>query len=303
MNNDTRSTIRAARLLALLIGFLVCAPNQTAVAQLGAFAPGDVFVSLRTGQVQWWGPNGILKAVLVNVIPGKAEGMGFDRAGNLYVTHYCLDPTCRTGNSVEKFDSSGISRGAFGSGYNCNPYAIVFDAATRAFVGQADCTGSILRFDGLGVFQAEFLVAPDNRGSARIDLAPDACTMFYTSQGPNVKRFNICTNQQLPNFNKAPLPGGVTWALRILPDGGVLVACDIVIARLNAAGNLVQTYNVAGELSLWEGLDLAGDGTFWASNYGSSNVYRFDIATGNVLAGFNSGTPTTTVKDVLVKRP
>lgn len=303
MRNNVRWTARVAGLLLLLIGVFVCMPNQTAVAQLGAFAPGDVFVSLRTGQVQWWGPNGILKAVLVNAIPGKAEGMGFDRAGNLYVSHYCLDPSCHTGNSVERFDSSGMSRGAFGSGYNCNPYAFAFDAAGRSYVGQADCTGDLLRFDSFGTLQAAFNVAPDNRGSARIDLAPDGCTMFYTSQGPNVKRFNVCTNQQLPNFNKAPLPGGVTWAFRILPDGGVLVACDIVIARLNAAGNLVQTYNVAGELSLWEGLDLAGDGTFWASNHGSSNVYRFDIATGTVLGGFNTGTPTTTVKDVLVKRP
>ncbi len=77
---------------------------------------------------------------------------------------------------------------------------------------------------------------------------------------------------QLPNFNVAPLPGGEAQDLRVLPDGGVLVASGQVIARLNASGALIQTYGVAGEPSLWGGLDLVGDRTFWASNYSSSNV-------------------------------
>jgi hypothetical protein len=268
-----------------------------------SFAPGDVLVSLRTGQVQWWSAGGTPKGVLVNMIPGKAEGMGFDAAGNLYVTHYCADAAiCTSGNMVEKFTQGGVSAGAFGSGYDCNPYAIAFDRAGRVYVGQGDCTGDIRLFDAFGSYQASFDVAPDNRGSARIDLAGDGCTMFYTSQGPNVKRYDVCSGQQLPNFNAAPIPGGNANSLRILLDGGVLVAAESLIARLNAAGTLVQTYDLPGEPDLWLGLDLAGDGTFWASNYGSSNVFRFDLSTGTVLAGFNTGTPPTTVKDVLVKR-
>lgn len=292
-----------AVLVFLLTGVLVWIPTQKVEAQLGNFAPGDVFVSLRSGQVQWWSPEGTLKAVLANTIPGKAEGMGFDPAGNLYVTHYCLDPSCRTGNSVEKFDTTGNSQGAFGNSYWCNPYAVIFDGAWRAYVGQGDCSGDILVFNALGGFQTAFDVAPDNRGSARIDLASDGCTMFYTSQGFNVKRFNVCSNLQLPDFNTAPIPSGEAWGLRTLPDGGVLVACRTMIARLNAAGDLVQTYDVPSELRLWQGLDLGGDGTFWASNFGSSKVYRFDIATGDVLWSFNTGAPTNTVEDVLVKRP
>src|SRR5437899_8781654 len=172
------------------------------------FAPGDVFVSLRTGQVQWRKPNGTLNGTLVNAIPGKAEGMGFDASGILYVTHYCADTTiCATGNMVERFDSYGVSRGSFGSGYNCNPYAVAFDWAGRVYVGQADCTGDLLQFDASGIPLQSFDVASDTRGSARIALASDGCTMFYTSQGPNVKRYNVCTRQQLPDFNRAPLPG------------------------------------------------------------------------------------------------
>ncbi len=270
------------------------------------FAPGDLFVSLRTGQVLWFHPDGSPNRMLVNAIPGKAEGMGFDAAGNLYVTHYCADlSVCKTGNTVEKFNIYGLSVGSYGSGYNCNPESIVFAAAGGAFVGQSDCTGDVLWFDAFGSFQKAFDVAQDARGATRIDLAPDGCTLFYTSQGPNVKRFNVCVNQQLPDFNSAPIVSGdaYTYALRLLPDGGVLVASVTVIVRLDASGNLVQTYTVPGEPGVWWlGLDLVGDGTFWASNYASSNVYRFDIATGRVLAGFSTDLPTTMVKDVLVRR-
>ncbi len=298
-----RSWIRPVGLMMTVVGLVVGIPLRRAEATHMTFAPGDVFVSLRTGQVEWRHPDGSLNSILVNLISGKAEGMGFDAAGNLYVTHYCADlSVCQTGNTVEKFAATGVSTGSFGSGYNCNPYAIVFDGVGRAYVGQGDCTGDILQFDATGALLQVFPVASDNRGSARIDLGADGCTMFYTSQGPNVKRYDVCSGRQLPDFNTAPSPSGQTYGLRILFDGGVLVAMNTTIGRLDASGNLVQTYSVPGEPELWQGLDLVGDGTFWASNYGSSNAYQFDISTGAVLGSFNAGTPTTTVKDVLVMK-
>jgi hypothetical protein len=265
------------------------------------FASGDVIVSLETGPVQWWHPDGTRIGVLVGTVPGTGEGMGFDAAGNLYVSRWPVDSSGSSGNTVEKFNTQGQSLGTFGSGYNCDPHAIVFDAAGSAYVGQAGCTGAILKF-APGQPPIAFAVVPDNQGSFWIDLAADGCTIFYTSWGPNVKRFNVCTGVQLSDFNVAPVPGGEAHDLRVLPDGGVLVSSGQVIARLNASGVLVQTYAVPGELSYWAGLDLVGDGTFWAGNYLSSNVYRFDLATGTVLSGFNAGTPTHTVVGVRVKR-
>ncbi|MBI4169199.1 MAG: hypothetical protein HY510_04600 [Acidobacteria bacterium] len=268
-----------------------------------SFSPGDVLVSLRTGEVQWRDRDGSLLGVLVNLVPGKAEGMGFDAAGNLYVSHYCADASaCLAGNAVERFSPQGISLGRFGSGYDCNPYAFAFDRPGNVYVGQADCTGDIRQLDLSGAFRTAYDVAAENRGSARIDLAADGCTLFYTSQGPNVKRYDLCSRRQLPDFNVAPVPGGYTGSLRILPDGGLIVATASDVTRLDSAGRAVRTYDLADEPDLWIGLDLAGDGTFWAANYGSSDVCRFDLSTGALLGRFNTGTPTTTVKDVLVKR-
>ena len=53
---------------------------------------------------------------------------------------------------------------------------------------------------------------------------------------------------------------------------------------------------------MWAGLDLVGDGTFWAANYFSSKVYRFDLATGQLIDSFNTGTPPNTTVGVRVLR-
>ena len=264
------------------------------------FSPGDLVISLETGPVQWRRADGTLLRVLVGTELGTGEGMAFDAAGNLYVTRWCIGP-CIGGNTVEKFSSMGLPAGTLGADYDCSPHAILFDRTGAAYVGQAGCTGAILKLVP-GLPAVSYAVAPDFQGSFWIDLAADGCTMFYTSTGPNVKRFNVCTNRQLPNFNLAPLPGGVAQDLRVLPDGGVVISSGEVIVRLNAAGAVVQTYGIPGEPSLWAGVELVGDGTFWAGNYHSSNVYRFDLATGAVRASFNAGTPPSTVVGVRIKR-
>jgi len=258
------------------------------------FAAGDLLLSFEKGTVQWRGPDGTLKAELTSTVPGHTEGIRFDAAGNLYATRWCVDAGCTTGNTVEKFNVHGVSEGSVGSGYNCNPGSITFDAAGNMYVGQADCSGQILKI-AAGRPSVAYQVAAERRGSLWVDLASDGCTIFYTSLGPNVKRFDVCTTTQLPDFNLAPLPGGETHALHVLPDGGVLVSTGQVVSRLDAGGALVQTYSVSGESQYWTGVDLVGDGTFWAVNYYASNVYKFDLATGAVLASFNTGPPVQTV--------
>lgn len=262
------------------------------------FAAGDVLISLESGPTQWHRPNGALQKVLTGS-GGAGEGLNFDPTGRLYVARWCSDQSCSNGNTVDVFNSAGTYQGAFGSGYDCGPHDIVFDATGTAYVGQGGCTGAILKF-APGQAPEALAVASENAGSFFIDLAGDACTIFYTSWGPNVKRFDACRRRQLADFNIAPLPAGSALDLRLLPDGGVLVSDGDAIARLDHNGGLIQTYRINGESGWWTGLDVVGDGTFWAGNYGSSNVYRFDLDTGAVLAGFNTGTPPNTVVGIAV---
>ena len=265
------------------------------------FAPGDVFISIEPGPVQWRRSTGTLVRTLTGAVPGYAEGMGFDAAGNLYVTRWRLNVNPGTGNTTEVFNTSGLATGTYGTGYDCDPHAIVFGPGGTGYVGQAGCTGAVLKFVP-GQSPVVLPVAPDNAGAFWIDLGLDGCTLFYTSWGSNVKRYDGCARVQRSNLNRAPLPGGEAHDLRVLPDGGVIVSSGDVIARLDGAGTLVRTYQVSGQYAPWTGLDLAGDGTFWAGNYESSNVYRFDLVTGTVLSAFNTGTPPHTVVDVLVRK-
>lgn len=292
-------------LLALLVASTVQVPaRQLPLPPPIAFGAGDVMVSLEPGPVVWYSPTGTLQRVLVPTVIGLGEGMEFDAVGNLYVNRWCNDPSCSsTGNAVEKYNSLGLSVGTAGGNFNCSPHAIDFDSAGNFYVGQAGCNRTILKFVPGGTAPvAEYIVAEDNHGIWWLDLAPDGCTLFYTTVSADVKRFDVCSNAQLPVFNSGPLPGGFTHEVRVLPDGGVLVANANVITRLDQFGAVTRTYEVQGEAALWAGLDLVGDGTFWAGNYFSSSVHKFNLDDGRLLASFNTGTPANTVVGVRVKK-
>ena len=52
----------------------------------------------------------------------------------------------------------------------------------------------------------------------------------------------------------------------------------------------------------WRGLDLDADGTsFWAANFSTSDIVRFELESGEVIERTNTGTDPFTVKSVLVR--
>lgn len=249
------------------------------------FGLGDVFVSVGSGRVQWRLPDGQLNATLDTGAGGYTTGLTFDSANRLYVTAF-------TANTVYRFEVDGSLIGQFGSGYNCQPESLVFDSGGNMFAGEAQCNRDIVKFEATGTTVARFDVAIQNVGADWIDLEPDDCTMRYTSEGSRVLRFDVCTNTQLPDF-----AGGLTraFAIAILPDDGLLVADDTSVHRLNASGQVIDTYDASGE-NCWFNLALDPDGaSFWAADRCTSNVYKFDIDSGAQLLTFNTGTANDTV--------
>jgi uncharacterized repeat protein (TIGR01451 family) len=268
------------------------------------FQPGDILLSMQDGTVQWRRSDWTLVKIITSVSDGHAKGMALDASGNLFLTHYF--GTGLSGNSVVKFDRNGNLIGLFGSGYDCNPSAIVFDNTGNAYVGHADCSGDIFKLDSHGTRLARYDVAVENRGASHILLDPDQCTMYYTSQGRNVKRFNVCTNRQMSDFNLSPLPEAIDGAHQMarLPGGGLLVADFSVIALLDASGNLVRTYDAPADTHCWLGTVLDPDGTsFWATNWCGSSATRFDMATGNVIESHVAASPGFMVKQIIVVPP
>jgi hypothetical protein len=266
-----------------------CTPTQT------GFPSGNVFVSVGDGKVNEYQPDGTFVAELNTLHAGSfTTGSAFDAAGNLYVADFGA-------NDVSKFDTTGALVGSFGTGYNL-PESIVFDSSGNAYVGQAGGGGSLLRFTASGSSAGSFSPAPENVGVDWIDLAPDQCTVYYTSEGTTVKTFNVCTN---PPFGvqgadfATGLPGTNAFALQLLPGGGALVADRQSIVRLNASGGVAHSYDAAGE-DCWFGLALDPDATsFWSTDFCTGDVARFSI-TGALLTTFNTGTGPNTVFGVSV---
>lgn len=267
-----------------LIGIVVVLMALSAtIAAAVPFQKGDVFAGVGNGQIRHYDKNGtfIENLTVPNVLGQEDTGMAFDSSGNLYATVFGA-------NEIAKFSNTGVFLGLFGSGYNAHPESIVFDATGNVFVGQADGIRQILKFDSAGNPVANFTPDTDIRGTDWIDLSSDQCTIYYTSEGTLVKRFNVCTNTQLADF--ASGLHGPDFALRILPDGEVLVADSQDLHRLNASGNVVQNYSKPmGETSFLFALNLDPDGTsFWTAGFSSGKVYKFDISTGNLLLTINT---------------
>ncbi|MBI3788419.1 MAG: hypothetical protein HY276_09205 [Ignavibacteriales bacterium] len=249
------------------------------------FNDGDVIVAVGNGQAQWRRSNGELYRTLTTVADRETAGMAFDRTNRkLYVTNF-------RGDTVSIFDSGGELIGPFGSGYNQHPESILFDRAGYIYVGQPDGNKNILKFDPLGNLLAQFSVATERRGTDWIDLASDQCTMFYTSEGFRIRRYDLCTKTQLLDFT-AELHSPA-YALRLLSGGGLLVADAQDIHRLDASGKIIKTYDAPGQ-NEWFALNLDPDGrSFWSADLTTSEIYKFDLISGEPLLHFNAGQGTT----------
>lgn len=265
--------------LLVVLGLLFTMGMQFQNANAQTFQNGDVFVAVSNGQVQWRSSAGVLKQTLNTTQGGFTTGMAFDATNNLYVTNF-------SASSVSKFNSSGVLQGTFGSGYS-TPESIVFDLAGNVYVGNLN--NGIRKYNSAGTFLGTSFTGRVDF----MDLATDQCTMLYTTEGTFIGRHNVCTNLAGTNF--ATSLGGSAYALRIRLNGEVLIANGINIRRLSPTGTILQTYDVAG-VDSWFALNLNPDGTsFWSADINTANVYRIDIATGNVLTTFNTGTGGSTV--------
>ena len=313
-------------LLAVLVGAFVGS------AEADALTGGPVLVGQDTvndtGKVRQYGSDGAFGDVLETpAFGGQQTGMCFDAGGNLYTTNFLAF-------SVSKFAPSGaLVAASFVDVSPATPNSCVFDAAGNLYVGLSDAdgiggsgagAGGLLKFSLAGptptlvaVYHPmrDATVDFSGRGTDWIDLAPDQCTMLYTSIGNSIKRFDVCANPQTPpalsGSQLADYCGpcddgnggqvGPFLGFRILlGGGGVLVAdngafTEGVVRRydgnvVSGTGTHVETY--AGEDALGSfcgvngdapcffpfALNLDPDGvSFWTADNATSEVFRFAI--------------------------
>lgn len=158
------------------------------------------------------------------------------------------------------FNADMSFAGFYESDPGINPHQISADADDVLYVGYVgdDGTGCgeggdvgtpsaasyAVRKVVAGVVTDSYTITPDLGGSQAVDLASDQRTLFYTSLGRKIKRYDVVADVQLSDFVQLPAAanGEVARGMRILPDSGVLLADAYDIKRLDAAGTVTQTY-------------------------------------------------------------
>lgn len=154
----------------------------------------------------------------------------------------------------------------------------------------------VLRWFGILCFS---LIASILHGSSTsTDISADGCTLFV-GEGSRIRRVDLCENRALADFNTAALPDQQgAQQVRVLPDGGLLVANVSVIARLDSDGNLTGTYDLPDH-DCWAGLALGSDKTsFWAWSSCTSDFVRFELTANSITANsrmFGGGSQFTSV--------
>jgi hypothetical protein len=253
-------------------------------AAAGPFTMGDVFASVGNGLVREFTPTGTLVQTLnTNTSSQFTTGGVFDSLGNFYVTTF-------SSGIVSTFASGSTSGTNFAS-VGGDEESITRSMSDTFFVGQADGGGQITELSSSGATVHTFTAMTQDRGTDWVDLAADQTTLYYTSEGSNIMRFStVGAGSQLSNFETGK--GSTMYALRILSNGGVLVANTSNVLEFDSSGNIARTYTIPGAIALFA-LNLDPDGvTAWTGDLSTNEVTRFNIATGAIVSQWNAGTGT-----------
>lgn len=277
------SPLRSIALCSLLIvgrSFTAEAAFETGdVIAGGQHFESDIFIT-SFGRFDWFLPDGTLNKRMAAPTSELPYDFTFDSAGQLYSV---------TSISVRRFDRTGNPLGNFGFFGPFTLSSMTFSASGAAYIAAVNPDGNLAKVSSSGAFVRGYLLPNEGLlGSPSVwsvDLAANQCTIFYTSGGTRILRYDVCLSQSLSDFNSS-LPNNGARGLRILSDGGVLVADQNAVYRLNAAGSVVQTYDQPSQDS-WFAVALDADGrSFWATS--QNTAFRFDIASGGLLSSFNS---------------
>lgn len=256
-------------------------------ASASAWEPGDVFAGVSNGSYKVYSNSGVFKETVSDGL-NASDGFGFTTGcafnaatDKLYTTNISADRVVVYADPHPHTILQIITTGDF------RPESIVFDRSGNFYVGHGDGTNhTIKKFNPAGSSTASFSPAPETLGTDWIELAKDQCTIFYTSEGSTIKRFNVCTNSQLPDF---AVTGSKNFALRLLPpfdgSGGLLVASSDTIKRLNGSGVVTQSYDATSQ-DEWFALALDPNGTsFWSASFDTGSFFRFNMSSGAIEVG------------------
>ncbi len=223
----------------------------------------------------------------------KITGMMTDWDGNLLATLF-------QDNRVGKFSSDGEYLGYFDGEQRFHPESMTKNLAGNFYVGVADYgfIGAMYEYNENGALQETWGMPAEYRGADWIELSKNQKTVYYTSEGNWIIKRDLLNNRA---SLLAILPGSVSvaYTVRELPTMEVIAVSDTIkeddsfqsfVYRVDKNGNILHRYDAPDTTSVFFALTLGLDGTsFWVDDYYGGFVYKYDIATGNILDTIDVG--------------
>ena len=276
--------MRPAYAIAAVLAAVLTVGAQAATAD--GFARGDLLASVGNPSViARFAPDGTPKGALAQS----------DGAGPL-----CFDPSGEhlVAPGTGLYDSTGTRLASAWA--SVNPVGdCTIDKAGNVYLAGGPFTGdrltgraTIRKFDltghALGRYDVDATGYTYTRAVYSLDLAPDQCTIYYgLGGGEEIKRYDVCTNTQLPLFGGA----GICDQLRVRPNGQVAVTCDTYGELLDASGTRAMNFANPSDPPSTSGRFAAfdADGTsFWMGTL-AGLLARYDIATGQRVDRWTAG--------------
>jgi hypothetical protein len=254
-------------------------PN-TEIRTLHGFFNGDPYIDIFTAstlEVNQVNPVDFLYEVYTDSPPARSQNISsvvMDRAGNVI------------------------------TGYYGDNYAVIDKLSTPIACAVRRTSGVYGDSQPGGPFPVaeHWIVQQENGGTDFVELSSDQETIWYTSGGRTIFRYNLTTSTQLPSFVTLPAEAGPRPGLRsvrLLPPGdgtGGLLVCDgINVKRLNASGAVIKVYtpSATDRAQDLDKVELTQDATqFWVSDQFSASLFKFDLASGAQLADVSTFLPT-----------
>lgn len=252
------------------------------------FAPGDLLIG-RSGQIDWRDASG---TPIQSIPTQRPTGMRTHPiTGQLWVTDFSA--------IVRVFDTQGNLAATYSTPGLTDSESIAFDSTGNAYIGGADVFSAtdarVIKLSPSGVLLQTFTVPREDRGADWIDLCADDHTLYYTSEGLKIKRFDLSTNTPLPDF--ADITGFVNpsgqptqlFAIRALPNGNVLAAGINDLYLFGPNGQVIRNYITP--LNCFFSLAITPSGQeFWVQGCGPGAImYKFNISTGVLVTSFSLG--------------
>jgi hypothetical protein len=276
--------MRTAYAIAAVLAAVLTVGAQAATA--GGFNRGDVLASIGNPSfIARFAPDGTAKGKIAD--SAGAGPLCFDPSGE----HLVAPGTGLYDSTGSRLNSAWASVKPVG---DCT-----VDKAGNVYLAGGPFTGdrltgraTIRKFDLTGHLLDSYDVDATGytyvRSVYSLDLAPDQCTIYYgLGGGEEVKRYDVCTDTQLPLFGGA----GICDQLRVRPNGEVALTCDTYGELLDASGaramNFANPSDPPSTSGRFAALDADGK-SFWMGTL-AGLLARYDIASGQRVDRWTAG--------------